>query len=147
MPELSSLRRNGINYDLKDVTAREAIEKLQQNGTGDPVGNTEFFKIGTPIPANADLNTYKTDGKYYQTGDVATLLNCPTQYNFALYVLTRTTNNAKTQIIYDYYGKMYIRGTNGSSWRNWESYLTKSDTASIVEDVLSALPTWTGGSY
>ena len=35
MAELSVIEKNGVEYALKDKTAREAIEKIQQNGTGD----------------------------------------------------------------------------------------------------------------
>ena len=38
MAELSKIRKNGVDYDIKDATAREAIEKLKQNGTGDGSG-------------------------------------------------------------------------------------------------------------
>lgn len=34
MAELSKIRKNGVDYDIKDATARAAIEELKQNGTG-----------------------------------------------------------------------------------------------------------------
>ena len=42
MAELSVIEKNGVEYALKDKTAREAIEKIQQNGTGDSGGNADY---------------------------------------------------------------------------------------------------------
>jgi hypothetical protein len=40
MAELSKIRKNGVDYDIKDVTAREALEQLKQNGvTNEQVTN------------------------------------------------------------------------------------------------------------
>lgn len=35
MAELSKIRKNGVDYDIKDAVAREAIEQLEQNGVTD----------------------------------------------------------------------------------------------------------------
>lgn len=38
MTELSKIRKNGVDYNLKDTAAREAIEELKQSGTGNGSG-------------------------------------------------------------------------------------------------------------
>lgn len=42
MAELSVIEKNGVEYALKDKTAREAIKKIQQNGTGDSGGTLGY---------------------------------------------------------------------------------------------------------
>lgn len=38
-------------------------------------------------------------------------------------------------------------GANGTTPVKGKDYFTTADKAELVEDVLAALPTWTGGSY
>lgn len=46
MAELSTIRKNGVDYGIKDATARQAIEDLKKAGTGSGTGN--------PSGGNAD---------------------------------------------------------------------------------------------
>lgn len=41
MADLSKIRKNGVDYDIKDATARAAIEELKQNGVGGDTGKEE----------------------------------------------------------------------------------------------------------
>jgi len=96
--------------------------------------NTEnmYTKVGTVIASDGeDLNTYWTMGKYYcqSSARAQTLQNCPTNADFSLYVIRRTTSGA-TQLIEDNVGELYIRYSNTSgsttAWQPWRS-ITKSD--------------------
>ena len=63
------------------------------NGTTGSLNFSDIFmlSIGTEIPANADLDTYKTPGTYYAQDSTRakTLSNCPyTSSNFKLVVMT-----------------------------------------------------------
>lgn len=44
MADLSKIRKNGVDYDIKDATARAAIEELKQNGTGGNVDLTGYVQ-------------------------------------------------------------------------------------------------------
>ena len=53
MAELSKIRKNGVDYDIKDSTARAAIEELQKNGTGGTATET-VTKTGVMVSIEAD---------------------------------------------------------------------------------------------
>ena len=86
----------------------------------------DWFGAGISIPANSDLNTYTTSGKYYcHSGDnAATLTNSPVANdNFTLYVFKRTTGSSINQLIVTLNGAMYMRGAPSSGeFRAWQSF-------------------------
>lgn len=94
----------------------------------------DWFGVGTAIPQNADLNTYKTNGKYYAGSEslAQTLLNCPTSTNFVMFVFQRTTNSIYSQLIITLHGKMYIRSSNSSAWRAWVAYATSDEITELI---------------
>lgn len=95
------------------------------------------YETGTSIPSNADLNDYRTIGKYYANANAvaASLTNCPTTQNFVMWVFIRTSS-AITQIIIDLGGNMFIRSRSSSSWGSWREYITSANVTSIVRDEL-----------
>lgn len=57
MAELSKIRKNGVDYGIKDETARADIEELKQNGTGmieNIVGEKPLVYIDGVIPTTKD---------------------------------------------------------------------------------------------
>lgn len=77
----------------------------------------------TTIPANADLNNYKTAGTYHCTAnaDVATIANCPASVAFQLVVNYTISSGSPTQEVTSYEGDKYIRTYRSwtSSWGDW----------------------------
>lgn len=53
MAELSKIRKNGVDYDIKDETARAAIEELKQNGAGGSTVET-ITETGVMVSIKAD---------------------------------------------------------------------------------------------
>ncbi len=80
----------------------------------------------TKIPANADLNDYKTVGLYFCDTDTTTILNNPTQYGFSLFVekVSSTDVNQKLVVHKDGGGEVYIRSFS-TSWSAWKLVTTK----------------------
>ena len=87
MAELSKIRKNGVDYDVKDATARKEIENLKKNGTGtgnpsggnaengedgfSPIAKVEQTETGAVISitdANGTTTATITNGKDGQPG-------------------------------------------------------------------------------
>ena len=86
---------------------------------------------GVAIPANSDLNTYNTPGKYV-SGDTAntnTLTNCPVTGNgFTMTVEVSSATYFK-QIIIDNSMNIYLRRlTSGGTWGTWLKVTTTAVT-------------------
>lgn len=90
---------------------------------------------GISISAGADLDTYKTVGKYYANNNAtaADLINCPTTQNFVMFVFVRTTSEYVTQLIIDLVGKIYARSLSSSGWRGWSNPALKTDIPVLTE--------------
>lgn len=127
---------NGKGLSTNDYTTEEKTKlagipadiSTQLNNLANEVDAIDWFKTGTKIPANSDLDTYMTPGKYYcnSTSDSKTLVNSPVANdNFALFVMARTSSNTAslTQIIITLNGMLYIRGcSSDNSWRAWHKF-------------------------
>ena len=104
------------------------------------IGNavTDRFGKGASIPSGADLDDYRTIGKYYANSNALaqSLTNCPTTQNFLMYVFVRTSDGTQSQMIIDLAGKLYIRSRSSTSWRSWVTYITKEDLTSAVNAAL-----------
>ena len=127
------------NHDAGNITS--GTLPIHRGGTGGTNRASAANSLGvyglydkTSIPANADLNTYKTAGTYVMTTDVnaATLKNCPTGgSSFTLwvdYILSSTTYIVqKIQRYND--GIMYHRESvnSGSSWNVWKVVLDSNN--------------------
>lgn len=113
-------------------TEEEFAEKLA-------VGYIDWFGAGISIPADVDLNDYKTNGKYFCSSEsrAKTLQNCPTTTNFCMYVFDRT--GYKSQLIIALNGKMHIRSSSSSAWRPWAAYTTSAEIAELTQEIRQEL--------
>ena len=113
------------------------ILKWSSDGTavwGDEQSLSHLFDLSltnaTAIPANADLDDYKTPGVYYAPDSTRakTLSNCPhTSSGFKLVVMENgSASSYKCQYIYAYNAKggayIYVRsyGTSSTGWYPWK---------------------------
>ena len=99
----------------------------------------DWFGTGVSIPENADLDDYKTNGKYYCNSEsrAQTLLNRPEKMNtnFCMWVFTRTTSSIKSQLILTLTGKMFLRSSSSSAWRSWTSPASFEE----IEDLMATV--------
>lgn len=113
MSEISQITAGTETYSLKDTTARSAASGAVKNVNGKSPNNAgqvtltltdidaenllmKSRKYFTDIPANADLNNYKTAGCYAcgDTGRAQNLVNCPVKVAFRMTVINMIgTNN------------------------------------------------------
>ena len=123
------------------TSSGEVVDNLTTNVSNKPLSakqgkvlNESKVSNPTKIPANANLNDYKTAGLYFCDTDTTTILNNPTQYGFSLFVekVSSTDVNQKLVVHKDGGGKVYVRSFS-TSWSNW-------DTVQFEKDVL-------GGTY
>ena len=123
------------------TSSGEVVDNLTTNVSNKPLSakqgkvlNESKVSNPTKIPANADLNNYKTVGLYFCDTDTTTILNNPTQYGFSLFVekVSDTAVNQKLVVHRDGGGKVYVRSFS-TSWSDW-------NTVSFEKDVL-------GGTY
>ena len=123
------------------TSSGEVVDNLTTNVSNKPLSakqgkvlNESKVSNPTKIPANADLNNYKTVGLYFCDTDTTTVLNNPTQYGFSLFVekVSGTDVNQKLVVHKDGGGKVYVRSFS-TSWSNW-------NTIPFEKDVL-------GGTY
>lgn len=79
--------------------------------------------LGTSIPANSDLNDYKTPGRYYADTNINTMTNLPSAIGgyFDLIVMPRSSLLRFWQILLDgNNGVIYQRRmTSGTTWSSW----------------------------
>ncbi len=94
----------------------------------------DWFAKGIAIPSGSDLDTYKTNGKYYAQSDTVakSLKNCPVGTNFVMYVSERTSGTKLQQII-PLNGVIRTRSANSSGWRSWYSHLQIEEVEQQVE--------------
>lgn len=101
----------------------------------------DWFGVGISIPEGADLNNYKTNGKYYCSSEsrAQTLLNRPDKMNtnFVMWVFSRTSSSIKSQLMLTLAGKMYIRSANSNAWRAWVAYTTSAEIEAIREELMA----------
>ena len=113
------------------------------------IASGEFVRTAdmTDIPANSDLNNYKTAGTYHCTAnaDVVTIANCPASVAFQLVVKYTVGSASPTQEVTSYEGDKYIRTYRSwtSSWGDWTSFqpaLTYTTYVNML-DTIPANPT------
>lgn len=105
------------------------------------VAGEEFVRTAdmTDIPANSDLNNYKTAGTYHCTAnaDVATIANCPAGVAFQLVVKYTIGSASPTQEVTSYEGDKYVRTYSSwtSSWGAWtrvgKAFTTRVATVTV----------------
>lgn len=128
------------------ITEQDISGKLDKNNFID------WFGVGVPISTDDDLDTYKTNGKYYAGSEsiAKTLKNRPDgmNTNFCMWVFQRTTANIYTQMIVTLHGRMYVRSSNSSGWKDWVAYTTSAEIESLKvelkQELLNELSDGTG---
>ena len=99
-----------------------AWKDLTVGGGGDSKPHT--YEMGTAIPANSDLDDYKTEGVYFvaDTGTAETIDNIPVAGAGKLIVMDRDTGARIFQIYIASKDNIYIRDMNNdsvfSAWKN-----------------------------
>lgn len=106
-------------------------DKLQEFATKLTAKNKTIFvskDYGTIIPANSDLDNYRTPGTYrvVDATTAATITNSPTTaYGYILYVIANSNENQLIQVVITAFGNfVYMRTTFGASWYNWYRFTT-----------------------
>ena len=106
---------------------------------------------GTEIPANADLNNYKTVGSYYCSSDsrAAGLTNCPISASFTMKVFYAwgTSGYVAQEIVNGGSGTRFYRWGNvaNGSWQSWKrDYTTASPPT--PSDINGTIPITKGGT-
>ena len=103
----------------------------------------DWFGVGASIPEGADLNNYKTNGKYYASSEsrAKTLLNRPDgmNTNFCMWVFQRTTTTIYSQLLLTLHGKLYFRSSNSSKWNAWVEYTTSDEIEALTQQVKAEL--------
>lgn len=117
-----------------------AIGKVAEKSNLLDVGLPTMFQGGvTPVDIfeNEDLNDY-TQGGFYRcrtTATAQTLLNCPIQYAFHMYVGQHTANGC-VQMLFQYTIDrdvvIYVRNMYNDSWGNWCELATTNDLANYL---------------
>lgn len=76
---------------------------------------------GTLISDGSNLNNYNDTGSYYtgSTASTGTITNKPSALTSAFNMLVLNKGGNNVQVIFDYGGKIYIRGKISSGWTNW----------------------------
>ena len=111
MAELSKIRKNGTDYDIKDKTARDELEELKKKVPEEGLENGATF---TPH-VDEEGNLSWSNDKGLKNPDTVNIKGTP--------------------------------GNPGKTPEKGSDYYTEADKTEMVNAVLSALPTWTGGSY
>lgn len=120
------------------VMSQKAVTDITDQ-LSEEIADYNWFTSGTQIPANSDLDSYTTSGKYYvaSTAISKTILNAPvTNTNYVLYVIVRTTSKSITQIIFTLNNKICMRSaTSSGALSDWETFATED----WVQEQLNAL--------
>lgn len=88
------------------------------------------YEMGTNIPANSDLDNYKTGGVYYvlNATDAATISNIPSADAGKLIVLDRDTGARLFQVYIISRNNIYMRDMNNDSvWYEWVKLASTDD--------------------
>lgn len=99
------------------------IRFLREDGTWKSIDNYQYTQI-----TNQDLNTLKTEGKWYYAGGGNATTNKPSGVDaYELYV-GRNANGYRYQKLTTSDGKIWFRYYNASSWTSWVRWYTDANT-------------------
>lgn len=112
---------------------------------------SNFFPATKEIPANSDLNDYRTPGVYNckTNADAESLINSPTEVAFSLQVY-RTTVNGYRQVVMpcqvtdtaENTNRVWTRASYNANWGSWCQILTSLDRPIEYTSV-----GWTNANY
>ena len=81
--------------------------------------------VGTETLTALDTGIYSASTNEIAATLAATTGNCPTEYNFILYVLTRTSTPRKTMVLIDMNSDIFVKSqTAASTWGAWKQVTT-----------------------
>lgn len=130
MPELSKIRKDDVDYDIKDQTARDELEELKKKVP------EEGLKDGATFTPHVD-----DEGNLSWSNDKE--LDNPETKN----IKGKPGDDGITPHIGEN-GNWFIGDTDtGKPSQGADYALTDTDKNEMVNSVLAALPTWNGGSY
>lgn len=114
MADLSKIRKNGVDYDIKDATARAAIEELKQNGTGGGT-TTETVTEYSGVVLKMDCNKRCKIAVSGETTETVNLYHCGKNMMPA-YAGADTTKNG-TSVVKNLDGTITLKGAStGNSY-------------------------------
>ena len=141
--QIGALTPSDVKNNLTSTDTNKPLSAAQGKVLKDLMDALDWFGAGTSIPTGADLNTYKTNGKYYCSSASAskTLVNSPVSNdNFVMYVFTRTTGSSRNQLIITLTGMLYTRGSDSSGdYRNWQRFTNESNLDALKTEILNNL--------
>ena len=126
MADVSKIRVDGVDYDVKDATARTEVTPIARGGTGAITKETALDALfyGGIIGSNnvINLNSLKST-MYYKiayTSTEAPANNSPRSYGV---LLVFSANRYIIQIMIDYTNLSYTRIStdNGENWTDWKT--------------------------
>lgn len=128
---------NKINFQNLP-TQTTPLNATNMNQMQENMDDVDVLRQGkTPIPENADLNNYTTDGTYRadSAAIAATLTNCPvssTAFKMKVEHLHSTANDRIRQTIYQHIqtSNTYVRTCQSGTWGEWQMV----DTTTIVSN-------------
>ena len=133
MADVSKIRVDGVDYDVKDSTARNAVNNL-----------TVVSQNATVLSGDSDLNDVVTVGFYtYSAASSTTIANSPKgATQSSLIVLPRLSSNSKTnkiQIVITAENNVYVRQLMDGTWYEWTECslpsVTSNDNGKILKVV------------
>lgn len=134
MSDISKINVDGVDYDVKDVTARTEITPIERGGTGNSTidGSCKTLLTRPLVDANnvIDANSISNIGLYKINISVASGID-PSTYNFPARFGMLLIFNATQNIEYDYVFQMFISYENklytrfssnkGTTWTDWKT--------------------------
>lgn len=122
MADLSKIRKNGVDYDIKDATARAEIEELKQNGTGgsntggnnDLIITVEGYNNTGIVLVDVKEQAVKTEG-YFQTDSVVSAAAAWNVYSLQVKagekfrVRTYTLSSGRAYFVYNANGTVLVK--------------------------------------
>ena len=122
-----------VTFHLKEGGRGAAFGKYAETNDAVDFGTWKLIgRLFTPDPgkslAGTETLTDLDAGQYTcSSGSIAEDLqavstgNCPTQYNFMLFVFNRISTPRKTMILVNSYGDIFVKSQSGaSSWTSWK---------------------------
>lgn len=125
---MSFLDKTGTEYLWGKI---KALVNKNHDELTELIGDIDWFGAGTSIPADSDLDTYKTVGKYFvsSTSISNTIVNAPFKgTNYTLFVFVRTSGKSLTQMAISLNNKIAIRSASSTGvYGDW--VVNEADTA------------------
>ena len=120
MPTVSKQTVNGVDYDIRDASAREAVAALQ--------AAAPYYKGN--LQASDDIDSFTTPGLWYLTTTVGGKpTNWPSNTIGTLFVMATSVSgaNGTQQYVLDYNGQLWTRYKQAAGFTSWRKVLDNGD--------------------